>query len=169
MSCKVVEPELEFFPNRGAGRSAYAARIRTIFEDHLSKKKLRLTSQRRKILDYLLKSQRHVELEEIYQALRKEGIGRATVFRTIKLLEECGLVDHVTASDGASRFEVKIERPHHDHLLCVQCGKVQEVRWPELEEIQERTCRRLGFVPTWHRHEIFGLCQRCAQQAPRPS
>lgn len=159
--------ELEFFPSWVAGRPGYAARIRSVFEEHLAKKRLRLTTQRRKLLDYLLGAKRHVELEEIYQALRKEGIGRATVFRTIRLLEECGLVDHVTTSDGSSRFEVQLERPHHDHLLCVECGKVQEVRWPELEKIQEQACRHLGFVPTWHRHEIFGRCRDCARRAAR--
>jgi Fur family ferric uptake transcriptional regulator len=164
MVSKAAEAELEFFPSQTAGRASYAAKIHSVFEAHLAKQGLRLTSQRRKILDFLLRSKRHVELEEIYQSLRREGIGRATVFRTIRLLEESGLVDHVTAINGASRFEIKLERPHHDHLLCVVCGKVQEVRWPELEEIQEKTCRRLGFVPTWHRHEIFGRCRNCVQR-----
>ena len=156
------EPELEFFPSWIAGRPGYAARTRAVFEEHLAKKGLRLTQQRQRILDYMLGAKRHLELEEIHRFLRKDGIGRATVFRTIRLLEECGLVDRVTASNGASRFEVKLERPHHDHLICVQCGAIQEVRWPRLEKIQERTCRELGFVPSWHRHEIFGRCRRCA-------
>ena len=154
--------ELEFFPKWIAGRDGYSTRIRTVFEDHLGKKGLRLTHQRQQILDYLLGAKHHLQLEEIYGALRKDGIGRATVFRTIRLLEECGLVDHVTAPDGASKFEVKLERPHHDHLICVDCGVIQEVQWPDLEKIQEKTCRKLGFTPAWHRHEIFGRCARCA-------
>src|SRR5438874_482071 len=97
--------ELEFFPKWIAGRDGYSTRIRAVFEDHLSKKGLRLTSQRQLILDYMLGAKHHLELEEIYRALRKDGIGRATVFRTIRLLEECGLVDHVTTSNGTSRFE----------------------------------------------------------------
>ena len=153
--------ELEFFPKWIAGRDGYSARIRAVFEEHLEKKGLRLTNQRQRILDFLLDAKRHVELEEIHRALRKDGVGRATVFRTIRLLEECGLVDHVTASNGTSRFEVQLERPHHDHLICIECGAIQEVQWPELEKIQEKTCRALGFMPTWHRHEIFGRCAKC--------
>lgn len=163
----MMTDELEFFPATAAGRPAYAGRIRSVFEKHLVKQGLNLTRQRQEILDYLLAAKRHLELDEIYLALRKHGIGRATVFRTLKLLEECGLVDHVTATNGSSRFEIKLERPHHDHLICVECGSIQEVRWPQLEKIQEETCKKLGFTPTWHRHEIFGRCRRCGKAAPR--
>ncbi|MBI4386501.1 MAG: transcriptional repressor [Elusimicrobia bacterium] len=154
--------ELIFFPKWVAGRPGYAERIREVFEKHLEESGLRLTRQRREIMNYLLKTDRHLELEEIYQALRKYGIGRATVFRTLRLLEESKLVDHVTSSGGASRYEIQLERPHHDHLICIQCGGIQEVRWPELEAIQDKTCRQMGFEPSWHRHEIFGRCRRCA-------
>lgn len=162
MDEKAAQQELEFFPGRRAGRLGYAARIRSAFEEHLAEKGLRLTLQRRRILDHLLAARRHVDLEEIRRTLRRDGVGRATVFRAIRLLEECGLVDRVIASDGSSRFEVKLDRPHHDHLVCVRCGLIQEVRWPELERIQEKACRRVGFAPAWHRHEIFGRCRRCA-------
>ncbi|MBI3549742.1 MAG: transcriptional repressor [Elusimicrobia bacterium] len=155
--------ELEFFPAASQGGPDYGERIRAVFEKHLVKQGLNLTKQRLRILDFLIAAKRHLELDEIYLALRKHGIGRATVFRSLKLLEECGLVDHVTTTKGASRFEIKLERPHHDHLICVECGNIQEVRWPQLEKIQEETCRKLGFAPTWHRHEIFGRCRRCAK------
>jgi Fur family transcriptional regulator, ferric uptake regulator len=79
----------------------------------------------------------------------------------LKLLEECGLVDRVTPKDGNPRFELKGERPHHDHLICVECGGITEVRWPEVERIQEKTCRQMGFEILYHRHEVFGRCPRC--------
>ncbi len=153
--------ELIFFPS-WKDRGDYTRRVYEIFREHLAKNGLRLTDQRRLILDYFLKSDRHLSQEEIYRALRRHGLGRATVFRTLKMLEACRLVNHVIGSTGTPRFEVNLERPHHDHLICVECGRIQEVRWPKLERIQEKTCRRFGFEPKWHRHEIFGRCRDCA-------
>lgn len=157
----VRDQELTYFPTWIAGRPGYSERLREAFQQHLAKHGLRLTRQRERILNYLLEAHRHLGLEEIYRALRRHGVGRATVFRTLKILEESGLVDHVTPPDGLSRFEVRLERPHHDHLICAHCGHIQEVRWPGLEKIQDKTCRQMGFIPTWHRHEIFGRCKRC--------
>jgi len=153
--------ELDYFPTQTGNRAVYTKRIYRIFTDHLTKNGLRLTSQRRKILDFLLQATHHLSQEEIYHALRHHGLGRATVFRTLKMLEESRLVNHVIGSTGTPRFEVNIERPHHDHLICINCGHIQEVLWPKLEHIQEQTCRKIGFIPKWHRHEIFGLCRSC--------
>jgi Fur family ferric uptake transcriptional regulator len=156
--------ELVYFSSQSSERKAYTQRVYSIFTEYLAKNGLRLTGQRRRILDFFLKAERHLSQEEIYSALRRYGLGRATVFRTLKMLEECQLVNHVVGSTGAPRFEVHLERPHHDHLICIACGHIQEVCWPKLEEIQERTCRKIGFEPKWHRHEIFGLCQKCARK-----
>jgi Fur family ferric uptake transcriptional regulator len=109
-----------------------------------------------------MKAERHLSEEDLYRALAPSGIGRTTVFRTLKVLKACHLVEQVSGTDRP-RFELRWERPHHDHLVCVSCGRIQEVRWPKLEQIQERTCRKIGFIPQWHRHEIFGLCSGCAR------
>lgn len=160
--------ELVYFPEQTSARKSYTERIVRLFTDYLASHGLRLTAQRRLILDYFLKTDRHLSQEDIYSALRRHGIGRATVFRTLKMMEECKLVDHVVGIAGKPRFEVNIERPHHDHLICVSCGRIQEVRWPKLEAIQEETCRKIGFIPNWHRHEIFGWCQACSKKKPAP-
>lgn len=157
-------PELVFFPSWTAGRKGYAERIRELFREHHRAKGLRLTPQRQAILDHLLAADRHLSQEEIYRALRPRGIGRVTVFRTLKMLLECNLADHVDQPKGPPRYEILRERPHHDHLICVDCGKVLEIRWPEVERIQEKTCRKLGFAPLWHRHELFGRCAECADK-----
>lgn len=156
--------ELVYFPTWTAGRGGYTERVRQVFSDYLEEHGLRMTSQRARILDYLLEAKRHLGLEEIYRALRKHGIGRATVFRTLKMLEECRLVGRVAGADGASRFEVDLERPHHDHLICILCSRIQEIRWPELEKIQQKACKEIGFEPSWHRHEIFGRCADCLRK-----
>ena len=161
--------ELVYFPSYTADKREYVKRIYRLFTAHLVKNGLRLTDQRRRILDYFLQADRHLSQEEIFAALRKHGIGRATVFRTLKMLEESKLVNHVIGKTGTPRFEVELERPHHDHLICIDCGRIQEVRWPKLEQIQEQTCRKIGFTPKWHRHEIFGLCRECSKPRPEPS
>lgn len=135
-----------------------------VFTEHLAKNGLRLTGQRRRILDLLLKTKRHLTQEEIHSALRAHGLGRATVFRTLKMLQACGLVSPVVDRDGTPRFEIDRGRPHHDHLICMDCGLIAEVRWPRLERIQREACRRLGFKPRWHRHEVFGLCRACVRK-----
>jgi Fur family ferric uptake transcriptional regulator len=149
----------------GSGRDAeHADKVVRVFTQHLAANGLRLTGQRRLILDQLLKADHHLSQDEIYLALRPRGVGRATVFRTLKTLQECGLISPVVGRDGTSRFEVELDRPHHDHLICVQCGRIQEVRWPALEKIQDEACRKAGFIPKWHRHEVFGLCKECAKK-----
>lgn len=154
--------ELIFFPHWVAGRKGYAERIRHVFHEHLKGESLRFTAPREKILNYLLSADRHLSVEDIYGTLRKEGIGRATVFRTLKMLEDCRLVDRVTSPNGNPRFEVKMERPHHDHLICIECGTIMEIQWPEIEKIQEKASRQAGFTTLWHRHELFGRCRDCA-------
>ena len=149
--------EIRFRP----GRAGYVERVREVFADQLARRGLRLTSQRGRILDFLLAAERHVSLDEIHRALRGSGLGRATVFRTLNMLQDSGLVSRVSGPKGSARFEVNLERPHHDHLICTVCGRIEEVRWPELEKIQHRVCQEAGFEPVWHRHEIFGRCAAC--------
>jgi len=161
MSSPAKDKELVFFPAWTAGREGYAARIREVFQKHLSEQGLRLTTQREAIVDFLLKAEQHVSQQEVYKALKGQGLGKVTVFRTLKMLEECGLVERVTSPHGSAKFEIKYERPHHDHLVCVECGVIREVQWPDVEKIQDKTCRTLHFTPLWHRHEIFGRCEVC--------
>lgn len=153
--------ELQYFPTWMAGRHGYADRIRHMFQEYHHEKGLRMTQQRSQILEFLLQAKRHVGLDDIYQALKGQGVGKVTVFRALKMLEEAKLIDRVTTMDGRARYEVNFERPHHDHLICVECGTIREIQWPQVEKIQEKTCRSLGFQPIFHRHEIFGRCQNC--------
>jgi Fur family transcriptional regulator, ferric uptake regulator len=156
--------ELVFFPTWVAGRPGYADRIRQQFEKYHHEKGMRMTHQREMILDYLLDAHHHLGMDEIYKALKPKGVGKVTVFRALKMLEEAKLVDRVTSSDGKPRYEVNYERPHHDHLICIECGTIQEIQWPQIEKIQEKTCKDLGFQSMFHRHEIFGRCKFCQQK-----
>ncbi|MFC1678957.1 Fur family transcriptional regulator [Elusimicrobiota bacterium] len=155
--------ELEFFPRWAAGRSGYAERVREVFSRYLEGKGLLATPQRAAILDRLLAADRHISQEELYAAVRSRGIGKVTVFRTLKLLQECGVLDKVIDGKGRARYEVKSDRPHHDHFVCVRCGGIIEIQWPELEKVQGRIAKKLGVTVLYHKHELFGLCGRCGK------
>src|SRR5690242_16924703 len=114
--------EIVLFPTWMAGRKGYASRIREVFQEFLAGRGLRLTNQRRAIVDVLLNADKHLSSSEVNQALKGRGIGRVTVFRTIKMLEEAHLAERVHSPAGVPKFEIKYERPRHDHLICVECG-----------------------------------------------
>ncbi|PIQ82371.1 MAG: transcriptional repressor [Candidatus Omnitrophica bacterium CG11_big_fil_rev_8_21_14_0_20_64_10] len=142
--------------------------IRETFREFLSRRKLNLTHQREEILQTLMEAQVHLGMEELYAILRKKdpAIGRATVFRTIKLLQACGLVAEVGAEKGRLKYELKADRPHHDHMICVECGRIIEFQSPMMERFQDEAVRRHRFTALWHRHEIFGRCRNCAGARP---
>jgi Fur family transcriptional regulator, ferric uptake regulator len=156
-----INKELIYFPSWTAGRKGYADRINQIFEEYHRSKGLRLTDQRLAILNYLLHADRHLSEQDIYGALKSHGVGKVTVFRTLKVLEECHLVEPVTDSKGHVRYEVNLERPHHDHLICTVCNRIIEIQWPTVEKTQEKMCRAIGFEISHHRHEIYGRCKDC--------
>lgn len=164
---KTQKAEVILFPKHARQPEQHRRWLTTIganFEEHLKRKGLNLTHQRKKILDHLMSAERHLDADEIYGALKKKDptMGRATVFRTIKLLQECGLVAEVETASGRSKFELKADRPHHDHMICVECGRITEFQSPMMERFQDEAIRKHGFEALWHRHEIFGRCRDCS-------
>jgi Fur family transcriptional regulator, ferric uptake regulator len=134
---------------------------------YLRRKRLKTTQQREAIVDAFLRTKGHVALEDLLAAARKRnpGVGLATVYRTVKLLEEAGLAHSRQFGSGHTLYEVAGQRAHHDHLICQQCNHIVEFENDEIEALQERVARRFGFNITRHRHEIFGLCEK-AQGIP---
>ena len=158
--------EVILFPKHArapAQHRRWLSSILASFEEHLKRKGLSMTRQRKEILEHLMSAQRHLDTDEIYDALKKKDptIGRATVFRTVKLLQECGLVAEVETAQGRSKFELKADRPHHDHMICIECGQILEFQSPRMEHFQDEAIRKHGFEALWHRHEIFGRCKDC--------
>lgn len=144
----------------------WRARVYQTFQDYLEQQGLNLTHQRKAVVDYLMTARDHVGLDELYELLRKKHveIGRTTVFRTLKLLDQSGLASRVSAKDDTGRYELKYDRPHHDHLICVECGVIIEFRSPEMEHYQNEGVKRHGFQMLWHRHEMFGRCRACQEE-----
>lgn len=135
----------------------------SIFFDFLKKKELKLTSQRKEILDAFIKTDKHLSVDDLYDIVKKKDsrIGHATVFRTMKLLGEAGIAGNVNLGDKVIRYEHKYGHKHHDHLVCVKCGTCIEAVDEEIEKLQERLCRKIGFTAKKHTLEIFGTCKKC--------
>jgi len=129
----------------------------------LKKEGLRYTQQRQLIWDEMCSSEEHRDAEEIYLSLRKQGVNasRATVYRTIDVLVNNKLVRKLDLGDGKARYENKIDATHHDHLICVQCGKIEEFMNDKIESIQDDIVKSLGFKMVRHIHQLFVLCDKC--------
>lgn len=119
---------------------------------------LRMTGQRRVIAQVLEEADDHPDVEELHAraSALDAGISIATVYRTVKLFEEAGLLERLEFGDGRARYE-DAERDHHDHLIDMQTGEVIEFVDPEIEELQERIARRLGYNLKGHRLELYGV------------
>ncbi|SDC20123.1 Fur family transcriptional regulator [Ruegeria marina] len=121
-------------------------------------KGLRMTGQRRIIAQVLEESDDHPDVEELYARASKmdAGISIATVYRTVKLFEEAGILDRLEFGDGRARYE-DAERDHHDHLIDLNTGEVIEFVDPEIEALQERIAAKLGYRLKGHKLELYGV------------
>lgn len=121
-------------------------------------KGLRMTGQRRVIAETLQESEDHPDVEELFARATKRdpNISIATVYRTVKLFEEAGILERVEFGDGRARYE-DAEREHHDHLIDVNSGKVIEFYDPEIEALQEKIAARLGYRLKGHKLELYGV------------
>ena len=137
-----------------------------IFSNYLKDKGLRMTHQRETVVEAFLKAGGHVSADELYELVREADskIGSTTVFRTLKALTDCGLAREVDLSDGRIRFERLYKRPHHHHMVCVECNRTIEFLSPELEQIQTKIVSEYQFKPVQHRVQIYGVCQDCQNQ-----
>ena len=139
------------------------------FEQALRERGLKSTSQRDDIAKVFFAAKGHLSIEELYTAVRRVNprVGYATVYRTLKLLKECGLAAERHFDDGQARYEAAEEAQHHDHIICERCGKIVEFASQELERLQDRIGRFLGFVVGRHRMELYGICAECREGGGR--
>ena len=121
-------------------------------------KGLRITEQRRTIAKVLSESEDHPDVEQLHlrAAAIDPGISIATVYRTVRLFEDAGILDRHDFGDGRSRYEAAPEA-HHDHLIDVESGKVVEFVDPELEALQKQIAEKLGYRLVDHRMELYGV------------
>ncbi|MBX7495440.1 MULTISPECIES: Fur family transcriptional regulator [Qipengyuania] len=121
-------------------------------------KGLRITEQRRVIARVLSESDDHPDVELLHERANKidSGISIATVYRTVRLFEEAGILDRHDFGDGRARYEAAPEA-HHDHLIDVETGKVIEFVDPEIEALQKQIAEKLGYRLVDHRLELYGV------------
>ncbi len=139
------------------------------FNQFLGKKGLRQSKQRDKVVDVFLRVERHLSTQELFDIVRKKdkNVGYATVARTLKLLVESDLCTTVDFGDGVQRYEHKYGHEHHDHLICIKCGKFVEIYSRKLEKLQEELVKTLGYIQEYHKLDIFGLCPKCGKKSRR--
>src|SRR5688500_1888715 len=123
-----------------------------------AEKGLRITEQRKVIARVLSESDDHPDVEKLHEraAAVDSGISIATVYRTVRLFEEAGILERHDFRDGRSRYE-EVPETHHDHLIDMKTGKVIEFVEPEIERLQQEIARRLGYKLVDHRLELYGV------------
>jgi Fur family transcriptional regulator, ferric uptake regulator len=126
---------------------------------------LKHSAVRDAVIEEFLRAGGHVSIDQLLERVRARvpSIGYATVYRTLRLLVETGFAAERDFGGAHALFE-PADTHHHDHVVCVRCGAVQEFEDAEIERLQEKAARRLGFRLTSHRLELFGVCASCARE-----
>ena len=134
-----------------------------VLMEYLQERKLKLTPHRQLILDVFLNHEGHRSVEDIYRVVRKQDprVGYTTVYRTMKILVDCGLAREIDLADGITRYEHLYNHEHHDHMICMQCGQSIEFYDPGIESLQDEASAQLGFKVFDHKLQIYGLCRDC--------
>ena len=142
-------------------RSEATVRLREFMRERGLKK----SRQRGLILDEFLGMGGHVSADDVHDQVRQVdgSIGRTTVYRALRLFCDAGIASSIDLKDGLTRFEPALSRDHHDHLICVRCGRIDEFVSQEVERIQEEAAAAHGYRLEWHRHQLYGRCPSCRE------
>jgi Fur family transcriptional regulator, ferric uptake regulator len=134
------------------------------FRKFLHDGQYRITPERFEVLDAVLAWDDHFDADNLFIDLKNNGskVSRATVYKTLNLLHECGLVSRYRFSQGHAQYEKTTDRPHHDHMVCTRCGKIIEFENSRVVRLQDDACAVYGFKPTYHSFQIFGACLDCS-------
>jgi Fur family ferric uptake transcriptional regulator len=147
------------------------ADVRARIDAALRERGLHSTGPRRLIIDEFLAAHEHVSLEDMVVRVRgrDSSVGLATVYRTLRMLVECGIAEEHQFGDRMTRYELLSADAHHDHLICTECGKILEFQEPRIERLQDEVALRFGFHQRSHKLEIYGECAACSAAASRPA
>lgn len=140
------------------------ATIVTRFENYLRETGLRLTNQRRRILDRAYATHEHFSAETLARWLREEEgarVSRATVYRTLEMMVQGGFLSSVDTGGSELLYEHSLGHKHHDHMVCISCGAIEEFVDGEIERLQDKACEAKGFTAVRHTLRIRGYCRRC--------
>jgi Fur family ferric uptake transcriptional regulator len=142
---------------------------KAIFKRYLKEKGMLPSHQREEIFDTFMRTKNHPTVDSLYDVIQKKypKIGLATVYRTMRIICDADLAREVDFGDGARRFERKFKRHKHYHLICIKCGKIIEVKSPDIERLQEKLAGQHDFSATKNTMKIFGVCNKCQQNEKR--
>ncbi len=132
-------------------------------EQHFRASGSRWTSQRHLIVRTAFSTHDHFTAEQLLELCQRQdaNVSRATVYRTLGVLEDAGFVEGLDTGDGMRRFEHVLGHEHHDHMVCTSCGTILEFRDDELERRQLAAARRMGFQIHKHSLKLYGRCRSC--------
>lgn len=145
---------------------SYMSNEKKILDDFVQEKGLKNTAQRYIILEVFLKQKKHISSDDLYELVRAKypKIGRATVFRTIKIIAAAGLANQIRNQDGVVLYENNFHKEHHDHMICSNCGKIIEFENKEIEKLQEKIAKQYNFKLQEHIFKLLGLCKECQKK-----
>jgi len=133
------------------------------FEEQLRQRGLRATAERRTILTHAFEQFGHFSPNELVQSLHRHGyeISRATVYRTLSHLVQTGFIRRHELGGRRTIYEPNFGRMHHEHMVCIECGRILEFVEDRIEKLQDEVCRRYGFRALSHTLQIQGVCKAC--------
>ena len=142
-----------------------------ILHRHLKRVGLKHTAQRDTILRTFLETREHLSTNELHRLVHEKDarIGFTTVYRTLKLLAECGLASEVAFHDGIARYEHQYNRRSHHHMVCTECGSSVEFFSPEVDHLEQEIGRKYQYQTTRHTFQIYGVCEDCRKKNGRAS
>lgn len=141
--------------------------IRKRFETFLKERSLKLTPQRNRIFDRAFETHDHFSAETLYAWLQEEegpAVSRATVYRTLALLSEGGFIESLDTGRGELVYEHVLGHQHHDHMVCLDCGRIEEFHDDAIEKLQRAAAAAKGFELVNHDHRLLGYCRNCARK-----
>jgi Fur family transcriptional regulator, ferric uptake regulator len=152
-------------------RAASEDLIRTaedVFLAYLRERGLKYTGERRKVLQAVMRNDDHFEAEQLLLNMRQTHarVGKATVYRTLKLLVDCHIIREVHFSNKQVHYEHIYGQEPHDHLVCRRCGRIIEFDAAEVVRLRTMISAERGFVPISHRFQIIGMCESCEPLKP---
>lgn len=132
------------------------------FRAFLRNKGYRITREREIIAEAILLNSSHFDVDELFMQLKgSSGVSKASIYRTIPILIESGILAAVYLEDGHMHYERACGREHHSHLRCTSCGKIIEFSAPELPALEKAITKQKNFKTEGHKFEIWGLCSKC--------
>ena len=141
-----------------------------ILHQHLKRVGLIQTAQRDTILRAFVETREHLSIDELHRLVQKKDpkIGYTTVYRTLKLLAECGLASEVAFHDGIARYEHQYNRRSHHHMVCTGCGGSVEFFSNEVKKLEQEIGHKYHYVTTRHSFQIYGVCEDCRKKNGSP-